>query len=108
MTASPARGGLSSAEGLIHAIRDELGDAPGEADKRLCATEAEWSSVLKQADRTGNTLTELLRNLWDGVPVIGNKTVNPRKATGAHVSVIAHTTAADLLRYLTGTDAANG
>lgn len=101
-------GGLSSAEGLIHAIRDPLDDDLGEEDKRLCATEAEWSSVLKQADRTGNTLTELLRNLWDGQEVIGNKTVNPRKVTAAHVSVIAHTTEADLTRYLTGTDAANG
>lgn len=102
-------GGLSSAEGLIHAVRDPLGDDdPGEADKRLCAVEGEWSSVLKQADRTGNTLTELMRNLWDGLDVIGNKTVNPRTTTGAHVSVIAHTTAPDLIRYLTGTDAANG
>ncbi len=101
-------GGLSSSEGLIHAIRDAHGEDPGEDAKRLCAMEAEWSSVLKQAERSGNTLTELLRNLWDGLGVIANKTVNPRQATGAHVSVIAHTTSADLTRHLTGTDAANG
>lgn len=75
-------GGLSSAEGLIHAIRDPLGDHPGEEDKRLCGTESEWSSVLKQAERSGNTLTELLRNLWDGQHVIGNKTVNPPQGDG--------------------------
>ena len=69
-------GGLSSGEGLIHAVRDAtykinkdgqavLDDA-GVEDKRLCVVEPEFASVLKVGRRDGNTVTEGLRRAWDG------------------------------------------
>ena len=39
--------GLSPGEGLIHAVRDGLGDNPGVEDKRLLVVEPEFASVLR-------------------------------------------------------------
>lgn len=111
--------GLSSGEGLVHAVRDpverpnkkgemELADA-GVADKRLLVCESEFAGPLKAMQRDGNTLSPVLRAVWDGDETIGTLTkTSPTRATGAHVSVIAHSTVADLERYLSDTDAANG
>lgn len=112
--------GLSTGEGLVHAVRDPvvgrdrrsgeptLGD-PGVTDKRLSATESEFASVLKVMGKEGNTLSPVLRAGWDGDEVLGNLSKGAREtATGAHISLIGHATPADLYRFLTNTDAANG
>lgn len=106
-------GGLSSAEGLIYAVRDELlkGDTvidEGVNDKRLLVNEPEFASVLKQAAREGNTLSACLRQAWDGKPLRTLTKNSPMKATNTHISVIAHITIEELLRHLTATDTANG
>lgn len=49
--------GLSSAEGLVHRLRDKTNDDPGADDKRLLVVEGEFGSVLRQGDRQGNTLS---------------------------------------------------
>jgi hypothetical protein len=103
------RGGLSSSEGLMYQMRDRTGEDPGEPDKRFLLLESEWASVLKQAERKGNTASEYLRNFWDGLPVVGSLTVdNPRTVTGGHVSLIGHITAHELTRTLDTTEMANG
>jgi hypothetical protein len=65
-------GGLSSGEGLIHAVSDygaeEEGEGnkkrtpplPTQSDKRVIVYESEFSSVLKMPVRDGNTLSARL------------------------------------------------
>ena len=111
--------GLSSGEGLIHAVRDPVHklDKKGERivvdegadDKRLLVVESEFSTALKQFSRDGNVLSNVLRDAWDSKCTLRTLTKNsPTRATGAHISVIAHTTPADLAAYLSSTEAANG
>lgn len=108
--------GLSSGEGLISHVRDEVPsldkrrkDDPGVADKRLLVVESEFSSTLKVLERTGNTLSPVIRNAWDGREVLETLTKNsPVRATGAHVSIIGHITMDELNRYMTETETANG
>jgi hypothetical protein len=109
--------GLSSGEGLIHAVRDEVWGTkkgeevvvdPGEKDKRLLVMEGELAGVLKVMSREGNTLSPIIRQAWDGDRLRTLTKNNPTKATGAHVSIIGHITKAELLRHLSETEAANG
>jgi hypothetical protein len=110
-------GGLSSGEGLIYAVRDEVrgerkGEEvvldPGEPDKRLLVLEGELASVLKVMGREGNTLSPVVRQAWDGDRLRTMTKNSPTKSTGAHISIIGHITKAELLRHLGETEAANG
>jgi len=121
-------GGLSSGEGLIFAVRDEItkvepikekgkptGDFetvvvdPGVADKRLLVIEPEFSSVIHQMARETNTLSAIIRQAWDSLLVLRIMTRrSPVQATGAHISILGHITIAELLKYLTQTETANG
>lgn len=112
-------GGLSSGEGVVFAVRDritregkdgvEIEVDPGAEDKRLLVTESEFSTALKQFEREGNTLSNVLRDAWDGKYLLRVRTrKDALRATEALVSVIAHTTPADLHRYLGTTECANG
>jgi phage/plasmid primase-like uncharacterized protein len=124
------KSGLSSGEGLIFQVRDPQYDQvpireggrrtgeilsyedvlsdQGEPDKRLLIIESEFSSALKVMDREGNTLSPVLRDVWDH----GNLSPLTKKdrmvATGAHVCIIGHITVNELLRCLAATDRANG
>ena len=110
--------GLSSGEGLIHAVRDATtseGDDgeiitvdPGVTDKRLCIVESEFAAVLKQANRQGNILSTVVRDAWDGGDLRVLTKHSPTRATGAHISIIGHVTKTELLRHLDTTEAANG
>jgi hypothetical protein len=118
--------GLSSGEGLIWAVRDEImkrervkgrgGSVrydevpadPGVADKRLLVCEPEFANVLKQTERQGNTLSALLRQSWDCGHLAALTKNSPARATGAHVSIVGHITKNEALRYLTATEQANG
>jgi hypothetical protein len=110
--------GLSSGEGLIHAVRDRVegenkdGEKvvvdPGVQDKRLLVLEAELAGVLKVMSREGNTLSPVIRQAWDDDTLQVMTRNNPMKAAGAHVSLVGHITKAELLRHLSETEAANG
>jgi hypothetical protein len=118
--------GASSGEGIIWAVRDpittrhpvkekgrvvgyeEVESDPGVADKRLMLIEAEFATVLKQPERKGNTLSAIFRQAWETGNIRSLTKNSPARATGAHVSIIGHITAAELRRYLTATEAANG
>ena len=120
-------GGLSTGEGLIWAVRDEIekqepirdkGKAitgyqtvivdQGVADKRLLVIEPEFASVLRVAGRDGNTLSTVYRQAWDsGLLRVLNKN-SPIKATGAHISIIGHITRDELLMELSNNDKVNG
>ena len=118
--------GLSSGEGLIWAVRDEIrkreaekengktvrhheviSDA-GVKDKRFLCLESEFASVLKVAEREGNTLSPVVRNAWDSGNLRTLTKNTPAKATASHVSIIGHITEEELRRYLTTTETCNG
>ena len=71
------KGGLSSGEGFISEVRDQVQkwDAsantlnvidPGVTDKRLTITEHEFAGALAVMERHGNTLSTMIRRAWDG------------------------------------------
>ena len=71
------KGGLSSGEGLINEVRDEVKKwngkdgtwevvDPGVSDKRLMVNEPEFAGALLAADRHGNLLSPIIRKAWDG------------------------------------------
>jgi hypothetical protein len=105
--------GLSSGEGLIEAVRDPSGDGDdadtGVTDKRLLVCQGEFCSVLQSMERSGNTLSMVLRDAWDGENLrTMTRKNNALRATGAHISMIGHITRDELRAALTETDKANG
>lgn len=119
-------GGLSSGEGLIWAVRDqiikrspikehghitgyeEVIEDPGITDKRLLVVESELASTLRVLGREGSILSALIRNAWDSGNLQTLTKNSPAQATGAHISIIGHITREELLRYLTSTETSNG
>jgi hypothetical protein len=114
-TSAKIVGGLSSAEGLIYAVRDggdpddegEEGFDPGVKDKRLLVVETEFASVLAQGKREGNTLLPLIRQAWDG-GTLRTMTVRPRVATDPHIVIIGHITPTELRVKLNEAERAGG
>lgn len=119
-------GGLSTGEGLIHAVRDPITEQvnikekgrvtdsqeqvtdAGVEDKRLLCVEGELGQALQCAGRDGNTLSPIVRLAWDGARL----RVMTRGAKGEcaepHISIIGHITNTELQTLLTTNDAANG
>jgi hypothetical protein len=123
------KSGLSSGEGVIHAVRDpviarepireggrktgriieyqEVEEDAGESDKRLLVVEPEFARALKAANRRESTLSPVLREAWDSGS-LSTLTKSPYKATGAHVSIVGHITKDELKRELSACDSVNG
>lgn len=117
-TQERVQSGLSSGEGVAYAVRDatirrepvrergrivdyqEVETDAGVADKRLLLLETEFASVLKVLTREGNTLSALMRQAWDSDELRTLTKTSPTKASGAHITVVAHITIEELLRYL--------
>lgn len=114
--------GLSSGEGLLWAIRDQITkldpktgteivvDA-GVVDKRLWVLETEWATTLRVLQRDGNSLSPIIRRAWDLAPdgVLRSLTKNsPARSTGAHVAIAGHITRHELLQTIERTDLVNG
>ena len=110
--------GLSSGEGVIHAVRDPITKTsatgqqtttdPGVVDKRLMVVEPEFAQALKVAGREGNILSPTIRQAWDSGDLRTMTKNSPTRATGAHISIIGHITQTELRRHLASTDMANG
>ena len=58
--------------------------------------------------REGNILSPILRQAWDHGNLRSLTKNDPNRATGAHISIIAHITGGELLRHLVETEQANG
>src|SRR5262249_18380500 len=120
------KSGLSSAEGLIYHVRDafykqqpvkEKGRVvdyqavmieEAVEDKRLLIVEPEFASTLTVMHRDGNTLSTVLRDAWDRGELATLTRNFPLKATGAHISVLAHVTWYELRARLDDTSMTNG
>lgn len=115
--------GLSSGEGLIVYFRDpseavkpskarggevETVRTEGVEDKRLCIVASEYAAVLRVLEREGNTLSAVLRDLWDHGNLRTMTKNSPLRATGAHGCILGHIVADELARYLSATEAGNG
>jgi hypothetical protein len=120
-------GGMSSGEGLIYNVRDAalskrgikaggqetgvdevvIADR-GVDDKRLLVFEGEFASVLRAQGREGNTLSMVIRNLWDTGDARSMVKTAPTRTTGAHVSIIGHITKDELRACLDAVESVNG
>jgi len=116
-------GPLSSGEGIVHHVRDELRvwevdkktgvgiwmlKDPGISDKRLFICDEELASGLRCTKREGNTLSTALRGFWDDGTVQPLTKSSPTKTTKAHVSIVAHITLEELGRVLDDVELFNG
>ena len=123
LSAHNSPGPLSSGEGLVWKVRDPL-EAwqldrnkdegkfvtidPGEENKRLFVLDEELAAALQCTKREGNTLSTVLRTLWDSGDVEPLTKTNKTKTTGAHAGVVTHITVAELSRLLDATQTLNG
>ncbi len=110
--------GLASGEGLIHHVRDPLTEISkkgveevvdgGVSDKRLMLQVEEFASALAVMGRAGNILSPVIRDAW-GHKTLQTMTKNsPAKATGSHISIVAHITEQELRGALTRIEMGNG
>ena len=122
----PLLGGLSTGEGLIWAVRDEVrkreprrerGEVVGHddvvadegvQDKRLLVEEAEFARTLKVMTRRDNTLSAVLRIAWDCGNLRSVTKTSPATASGAHIALLGHCTSVELRKSLSETESANG
>lgn len=118
--------GLSSGEGLIWAVRDEIRKPQpvrekgrvveyeeividkGVNDKRLLIVESEFASPLRIMERDGNILSPIIRCAWDKGDLQVLTKNAPARATNAHISIIGHITRQELVRCLSTIEAGNG
>ncbi len=115
--------GLTSGEGLIHAVRDarfervknkktreyeETEVDEGVVDKRLFVLEPEFARLLQVMSRQGNSLNAVIRDAWDRGDLQSMSKTQPGRVTGAHIAIVGHITAEELKRELSATDTANG
>jgi len=110
-------GPLSSGEGIVYNVRDAStstnykGDDvhdPGVNDKRLFVLEEELGALLDCIKRQGNTVSTILRTLYDTGNCEPLTKGNRIKATGAGIGIVAHITNSELQKKLDATEALNG
>jgi Protein of unknown function (DUF3987) len=106
--------GLSSGEGVIWNVRDEIRNHNGEitdtgvADKRLYVIEPEFAGTLAVMRREGSILSRIIRDGWDRGDLATLTKNSPTRATGAHISVVGHITAGELRKSLDRLSIING
>lgn len=116
-------GGLSSGEGLLYHVRDPVVKIKrdnktgieshkivdeGVRDKRLLAFEGELAAPLRMQGRDGNTLSTMIRNLWDRGTSRSLVKNSPIRTTDAHVSIVGHITRHELQAVLSEVESFNG
>lgn len=94
-------GGFGSGEALVDSV------AEGE-DGRLMVVEPEWARVLSVGKRDGATLSQILRQAWDGDRLAVRSRSDTATADGAHIAVLGHITTEELRAKLVDTEVANG
>lgn len=108
--------GLSSAEGLITAVRDASPDGegpngkgdPGIPDKRLLVKQGEAAGLFKIMEREGNAISPRLREAWDGDSLQVMTRTAPLKATSPHICFVGCITPGELSRSLKAAELHNG
>ncbi|WP_320007624.1 bifunctional DNA primase/polymerase [Maridesulfovibrio sp.] len=121
--AHTSQGPLSSGEGLIHAIRDpehkfqvdkstgvceSITTDPGVEDKRLFILDQEFAGALACTKREGNTLSTIIRTLFDGGTIEPLTKTSRLVATNPHVAITTHITLQELHARLDRVEIFNG
>jgi uncharacterized protein DUF3987 len=117
-------GGLSMGEGLLWQVRDkriekrtnpkthtvdEVVVDHGVPDKRLLVIEAEFARVLAVMYRDGNTLSTIIREVFDSpAEAKSSPKNNPVVATEPHIGIIGQITPGELHRKMHETELYNG
>ena len=96
--------GLGSGEGLVGYLK--ANQKVGES--RALVMESEFGRLLTVMAREGSTLSPMVRDAWDGVPMGRILAREQSVVHSHHVGIVAHVTPVELRVKLTGTDAANG
>lgn len=105
-------GGLSTGEGLAVLVHDgyivgKTEHAPID-DKRLLVVEAEFAKLLEQGKREGNTLSPIIRDLFDGGSITPATKGGYIWATEPHVVIHGAITPHELRARMDATSAYNG
>jgi hypothetical protein len=95
--------GHASGEGLISDLADEQ-----RGDPRLFVEEVEFSSTLRVAGRDGSILSEVIRKVWDGLPVSNRRAQSQVTVKKHHVSIVGNITNEELNATLRRTEGFNG
>ncbi|MFI9651123.1 DUF3987 domain-containing protein [Guyparkeria halopsychrophila] len=105
-------GGLSTGEGLAAQVHDGFTTGKTEHapidDKRLLIIEAEFAKLLAQGKREGNTLSPIIRDLFDGGSIQPATKSASIWATEPHVCVHGAITPFELRARMDATAAHNG
>lgn len=111
-------GGLASGEGAISAMRDadkepdkkeeDKDFEPPLINKRILSIESEMGKLLKVSNKDGNTLSPVLRSLWDHGRAATLTRNNPIESNGAHINILGHITYKELKSLLCQSDIFNG
>lgn len=105
-------GGLSTREGLALMIHDGYKEGKSEfpaiEDKRLMVVESEFSNVLHQSKRDGNTLSAALRDAWDGTSIKPAVKTCPVWASDPHISIMGDITPSELRQLMPQRELTNG
>ena len=96
--------GLGSGEGLVGYLKAH--ETQGEP--RALVMESEFGRLLTVMAREGSTLSPMVRDAWDGVPMGRILAREQSIVHSHHVGIVAHVTPVELRAKLSGTDAANG
>ena len=117
------RGGLSTGEGLIWAVRDPIYKMQlnkkqntwekvmideGVSDKRLLIVESEFARPLRVMSKPSSTLSSVIRLAWDKGDLETMTRVETAKATNAHISFVGHSTEDELAREMAECEFFNG
>lgn len=101
--------GLGSGEAVIDMLKDPTDPiAAAFTDKRILLMEGEFAQVLQVMNRSGSTVSAIIRQAWDTGTLSNLTKGNHMKATDAHMSILAHITKPELRRLMSGVDASNG
>jgi uncharacterized protein DUF3987 len=95
------KNGLSSGEGLI-------ADVTKASDKRLLVVETEAGSMLRQMERSGNILSQVLRSAWDGTDLNVMTKNAPASVSNAHICLVLQITAEELRERIDTNEIWNG
>ena len=114
--------GIGSGEIIVHQVRDartvcEIDKKtgivrnvilPGVDDKRLLVNIGEFQGILAICHRPDTTLSVVLRNGWDSLPMANLVKTDPAKCQEPHLSLDADTTATELSDQLNQVEKHNG
>jgi hypothetical protein len=100
--------GVASGEAIAGHLGRNDGQGGRPLEPRVLIVEPEFGRVLTIMNREGSTLSSVLRNAWDGVPLGHARARDESLVIRHHVAMLGHITPVELRSKLTDTDAANG